>query len=477
MATKEKKQPNLTQIANLSAGRIGGQIYDETVKALQGPNSVKAYREIADNCSVAGACLLALEVLVRKVKWTIQPGEDTAEAQTRAEFIESQMEDMSQSWPDFMAEILSMLVYGWSYFETVYKIRKGPDQPGQFRSRYSDGLVGWRKFALIPQESLSKWEWDSEGGLHGLWQRQDGSDYKLNRDVLIPIEKSLLFRTKTNRNNPEGRSLLRSAYFPWQFVKRIQEVEGIGIERDLAGMPVAYVPPEIMDPTASAEDQATLAAFKNLVTSIRRNEQEGVVFPIAHDEHNNPLYELKLLATGGMRQFDTSKVIERYERRIAISMLSDIVLMGHEKVGSLALSRDKTSLIGRFIAATTASIAAVLNRYAIPRLYELNGWSTEKPAFFVPGDAENADLKTLSIFIRNLASVGALTPDPKLEAALREFAALPPIDPEYIREPGEMTPDNAVPTEAVNGSPKPPGQSKDKKPIKRVRARKVVLES
>ena len=463
-----KKTPNLAQIANLSHGRSGGDIYDETVKALQGPASIKVYREIADNCSVAGACLLALEVLTRKVKWTVEPGLDNAVERERAEFIASQMDDMSHSWPDFMAEILSMLVYGWSYFEIVYKIRKGPNQPGKFRSRFSDGRVGWRKFCLIPQESKDKWVWDDDGGILGLSQRQDGTGSFSSRSVVIPIEKSLLFRTKANRNNPEGRSLLRSAYFPWQFVKRIQEVEGIGIERDLAGMPVAFVPPEFLDPDASAEDKATLAAFKSLVTSIRRNDQEGVIFPCAHDEHNNPLYELKLLATGGTRQFDTSKVIERYERRIAISMLSDIVLMGHEKAGSLALSRDKTSLVGRFIAATTASIAAVLNRYAIPRLYELNGWDTENPARFVPGDAENADLKTLSIFIRNLASVGAITPDPKLEEALREFAALPKIDPEYIREPGEMTPQDTVPSESVNGSPTPPGKEKPK-PKKRAR--------
>ena len=40
-------------------------------------------------------------------------------------------------------------------------------------------------------------------------------------------------------DNPEGRSILRNAYFSWYFEKKIAEIEGIGIARDLAGLPRA----------------------------------------------------------------------------------------------------------------------------------------------------------------------------------------------------------------------------------------------
>ena len=58
----------------------------------------------------------------------------------------------------------------------------------------------------------------------------------------IPMSKALLFRTKSRKNNPEGRSILRNAYRSWYFKRRIQEIEGIGIERDLAGLPVMHGP-------------------------------------------------------------------------------------------------------------------------------------------------------------------------------------------------------------------------------------------
>ena len=63
------------------------------------------------------------------------------------------------------------------------------------------------------------------------------------KQVVIPMEKCLLFRTQTHKNNPEGRSILRNAYRSWYFKKRIEEIEGVGIERDLAGNSISLCRP------------------------------------------------------------------------------------------------------------------------------------------------------------------------------------------------------------------------------------------
>src|SRR5690606_2491763 len=98
--------------------------------------------------------------------------------------------------------------------------------------------------------------------------------------VVIPMSKGLLFRTEIARDNPEGRSLLRNAYRPWYFKKRIEEIEGIGIERDLAGLPV-LTPPEnvdIWDPE-NVEAQRLRSRAESLVRNIRRDRSEGIVKP------------------------------------------------------------------------------------------------------------------------------------------------------------------------------------------------------
>jgi hypothetical protein len=358
-----------------------------------------------------------------------------------------------------------MLVFGFSWLECVYKIRRGPDETDRkYNSKYTDGLIGWRKWVLIPQETLWEWQFDDEGAVSAMCQRAP-DDFGEVR--VVPLSKSLLFRTKTNKNNPQGKSLLRAAIHPWTWVKRIMEHEGIGVERDLTGLPLAKVPPEILDPNATQDDKTQLEYVKKVVQNVRQNSLAGVIFPLAYDEKGKPLYEFDLISTGGMKQFDTGKIIERYERRIAMAMLADFVMMGHERVGSLALSKDKVTLVGRLIASLVEGIAAIINQNAITRIYQLNGWSAVSKAHLVPGDLENADIKNMGVYVRNLMSVGALTPDPKLESALREFAGLPPQDPAYMQgppmmsgvNPDDMPDDNA--DEGAADAPAAPGSAED----------------
>ena len=49
--------------------------------------------------------------------------------------------------------------------------------------------------------------------------------------------------------------------------------------------------------------------------------------------------------TGGRRQFDTDTIIKRYELRIAQSVLADMILIGHEAVGSYALSQQQNQSV------------------------------------------------------------------------------------------------------------------------------------
>ncbi len=73
-----------------------------------------------------------------------------------------------------------------------------------------------------------------------------------------------------------------------------------------------------------------------MVKSIRRDEYEGLVLP-----HG---FEFELVSTGGARQFDTNAIINRYDAKIAMTVLADFIMLGHQKVGSFALSSDKTEL-------------------------------------------------------------------------------------------------------------------------------------
>lgn len=441
--------------------RQSGYVYEEFHPKLTGDKALKVYDEMLANSPMVGATLFAIDMFLRQVPWRVDPFDTSTEAEDLATFIDECRQDMSHSWADFLSEAFSMVPYGFSYHEIVYKRRLGPlpQTPG-LSSRYDDGRIGWRKLPIRAQTSRLKWEFDTEGGIKGMWQ-QAWPDFK---QTFIPIEKALLFRPALAKNNPEGKSALRIAYRPWFFGKRIEEIEGIGIERDLAGLPVMEVPAEITKATASTEQQATFQAFKNLVRNIRRDEQEGAVLPQSYDQNGNSQYKLSLLASGGKRNFDTTAILNRYDARIAMCVLADFVLLGHEKVGSFALESGKRGTFSTALGSLADAMAEVFNRHAIPRLLALNGLPLELAPKLMHGDIETPPLPEIADFVSKLASAGMpVFPDRKTENVLRDMASLPEISEEefddreaLLAEQKQAEADAALALASAKGPPIPP---------------------
>ncbi|MBQ9497878.1 MAG: hypothetical protein IJR52_09960 [Selenomonadaceae bacterium] len=400
------------EYGRVGANRYGGSFFEEFLPELRGADGIKIYKEMADNDDMIGAVLFAIKMLIRQASWTVQPQGTTAADKKAAEFVESCLHDMSSTWTDTLSEILSFLTYGWSVVEIVYKRRMGRKRDPRLESKFDDGYIGWQKLPIRAQESLYEWEFDGDDNLTAFVQ-MPAPDFQIIR---IPVEKILLFRTESRKENPEGRSILRNAYKSYYHNKRIQEIEGIGIERDLAGFPL-LIAPEDMNIWEMPEKFAEAMAF---VQNIRRDAMEGFVLPGG--------WELKLLSTGGARQFDTNAVIQRYDQAIARTVLADFILLGSQNVGSWALSSDKTRLFAMAIGAYLDIVTEVFNRQAIPALIDVNGkvfaGITDYPRL-EHGDIETQDLNALGTFVKEMVGIGAITPDKNLENYLREQASLP----------------------------------------------------
>jgi hypothetical protein len=141
------------------------------------------------------------------------------------------------------------------------------------------------------------------------------------------------------------------------------------------------------------------------------------------------MFDFSLLNSGGSRQFDINTIIRRYEERILGTVLADFILLGHQGVGSYAMHSDKTGLFRSGVQSIADSIADVFNRYAIPRLFEINDWKLDQLPTLVAGDIDPPDLTQLSAFMGQLSSAGVQWfPDPELEGFLREAARLPKLN-------------------------------------------------
>ncbi len=402
-----------------------GVITEEFQPSLKGEKAIKVYREMGDNDPVIGAILFAIQMLLRSVEWAVVPFGTDANDELNAEFVEGCMHDMSHTWNAHIAEALSFVQYGWSYSEIVYKRREGNKAGSGASSNYSDGRIGWRKFAPRSQDSLSRWELSPDGGIEGLWQKGGISDSTPNNgEVFIPIEKSCLYRAAHWKNNPEGRSVLRTAYRSWHYKRRIEEAEAIGIDRDLTGVPKIGVPPELLA-SASGEGAAALAEWERIGKNLRSDEQAYVLMPNVYDEQSNPLYTLELMGTNARRLIPTGEVIDRHARGIALSCLADVILLGHESVGSFALSRTKDEMFTASLQAFADEIAAVDRQYAVARLFALNGLPLDRLPYIRPGRLAKVDLGVVGDFISKIGNAGFMEPDLESENQLREYAGLP----------------------------------------------------
>ena len=409
----------LKEMGRIGQRRYSGVFFEEFLPELRGARGAEVYTEMAENDSTIGAILFAFENLMRNCEFTIEPAGNKADDKKAAEFVQGCMDDMDITWTDTLSEILSFITYGWSYHEIVYKRRMGRKNDSN-SSKYDDGLIGWKRLPIRSQETLKEWKYkDHTDELLGMeqWVITDTDVMQ----VTIPIEKALHFITRSRKRNPEGRSVLRTAYRNWYFKKRFEEIEGIGVERDLAGFPVLKAP-EGMDlwNTEDEEMREALAIAEKIVTNVRRDSKEGLVLPNG--------WEFELLSTGSRRQFDTNQIIERENKQIATSVLTDFVLLGHESVGSFALADNKTKMFALAVGTFLDIICEVFNNQAIPRLIDLNGEHfkgiTDYP-YMKHGDIEDANLEKIGAFIQQMVGAGALTPDDELEDYIRQIANLP----------------------------------------------------
>jgi len=387
---------------NVTNGQIRA---DEFLPELRGQRAIKKYREMRDNDSTIGAVMYATEQVLRDVKLKVKAADDSDEAKREAEFLKSVLDDMDHTMDDHISEAISFLSYGFAWFEVVYKRREGMNtQNPKKRSKYSDGRIGVRKIASRAPWTVSRFDVDDKtGGTLGMYQ-SGGFGTPSN---YIPLNKSLLYRTTTLNGEPAGRSILRNAYTSYERLNQIQQYEAIGIERELAGIPVIDVPAEYLGPDATEAQAAFVNSLKQIGRDLKFNEQGYLIKPSDTylDKDGSPtnvkLVDFKLMSSDGSRNIDIDPVIRRYQHDIARSVLSEFMMLGTQG-GSYALSKSKTDLFLRALESYIQAIVDVLNKQLVERLWELNGLDFALMPKIEAGDVAPHDLREIASFLRNL---------------------------------------------------------------------------
>lgn len=393
---------------------------DEQASEIRWPKSLSTFDKMKSDPIVSGSLFL-IKQYIRKVEWGVEPYgglEATEEDNRRAKIVEySLFKNLERPFDEVIADILSFIDYGFGFHEPTYKMYKGN--------------IVWKDFPARSQKTITGWKFDKQGYLESIEQTYLNSTSvtgSVKSKVEIPYKRLLHFRTDAERNNPLGRSILKNAYRPYFMKTKAEYLEGVGLERDLGGLPLLELPAEYFaaDPTEDPEKYETFKNFVKVVENARNNEQAGIIIPSDTDESGKKLFDFKLLSSNAPSRIDASKVIERYDYRIAQSMLSDFLLMGSSSTGSFALSDNKVGTFLQSLEAYLEIISEQFNRKAIKRLYELNGWDAENTCELVHDPIGKDNINDLGSYLK--AVDGYVTADESLENELRRRANLPMKD-------------------------------------------------
>lgn len=410
-------RPNLKEIGTSQPSPYGDINLDYNYD-LRGKKGLEIYEEMRKSDGQVRMSLRFLKTPVLAGRWYMEPYDNSKTAQDIADFVwDNLIEDMSESWPQFLLESLNMLDFGFYMFEKVYK--------------RDNGKIKWKKFAPRHPRDWYEWEYDANGGVNAAWFYGPKGFKDSKR---IPIEKMLVFTFDKENGDMCGTSVLRSAHKHWYFKNVLYKIDGIQKERHGIGIPIIKLPPGFTD------DDRDIA--NELGRNLRTNERAHVTLP--------PMWDLFFVKLEG-QPVDCMRSIEHHDRMIAHN-----VMLGDNAGQSEGESENKEQLFlknARFVSEIQRS---VMNKFAIPELVKWNFAGKKIPKLKVRRIGDTIDWRTMSFAVRNLVGAKILRPDDRLEAWFRDEMDLPLADPDSTRETEtKQFPGSGQVTNNQNASGKP----------------------
>ncbi len=327
-------------IGNSGLKNLGGRIQEEYLRALQNWDAqVKVYLEMRDEPTIA-TLLAAIKLPLLSADFDTQPFSDsTADAEAAGWLWENLTTMTQQSWRSHVADMLEAVDFGFAVAELVFEKRE-------------DGRLWLGNIEPRGQETLDRWEFDERDNLLAFVQRDPDTGGRLR----IPASKLVHMALAGRKGNPQGQALLRSLYRPWRFLKDLENLEGIGLERNVGGMPVATLPEEPLT------DQ-DLTDLKTALNNLRLDEEMYLIVPNGMDIHG---YE------GGHDVSQLSAAIERKQKEILMRGFAQFLKLGMDNVGTQALVKGSQDFFALSLRSIQQELLERWNQQLVPLLFALN---------------------------------------------------------------------------------------------------------
>lgn len=377
---------------------------EERVGELRDKLGIRKYYDMKRADGTVRGALRLLKTPVMAARWFVEPASDSTLDKNIAKFVEKNLfEDLNQPWHRVLEDALLMCEYGYMPLEKVYGLN-------------SDGKIVLKKLAARHPLDIQEWLYDDAGGPDAIVM--DPTEANGWSNIVIPIEKLIVFVLEQEAGDMRGISILRSAYKHYFYKDTLYKIDAIQKERHGIGVPVIKLPLGY-----SLEDKVIA---EDLGRNLRTNERAHIVIPAN--------WEILFAKLEG-QPVDCLSSIGHHNDQIMINILAQFYKDPSAKEDAMTMFYKAA----RYIAAT---VADTFNWYVIKQLVDFNFNRGKYPVLRARRIGENEDLRTWSFAFRNLVGTGAIIPDDELEKFLRVELDLPPADPKTARRP--PTPQGAV---------------------------------
>jgi hypothetical protein len=412
---------NLLPSSNPGTEIFSNEFFEEYLQELRGKEGVKIYDQMRRSSDQINMLLTLCKTPIINATWSVDYREDTDLDRKIKAFIEDALFEQI-NFKQFIEEVLTMLEFGHSVFEAVYKpVIKHPTFPNS---------ITLKKLSYISQKTIEEWHVAKSGDLMKIRQMVDGD---LDVDTYIEASKLIPFSIGREGANYAGRSLLRPIYGNWKRKQAYLKIEAIGTERSSMGTPIGTLA------QGAKDDQNNV--LKKILSSFTSHQRSSVVVP-----HGTEIKNFDI----GFKSPEIRATIDAERRGMSQSFLAGFMeLGGASGAGSFALSTNLMQIFLGSLQLYADKITYEIDQKVIKALVDVNfGEQDVYPKL----RATNITDRVGKEFVENLAALtgaGYLSATDEMKEFLRKKLNLPEA------ALAEEVEDNAEVTEPTPDAPTP----------------------
>jgi hypothetical protein len=437
---------SLTSTAELAGGVVVSDLVSSgdrnALLNLSGTKRWDEFDAMVKDVSIISAGVRMFLNLMGNAVWSVNPPDDLNEneapvAQEYADQAYNALFDMTTSWASVVRKTAAFRLYGFAVLEWTAK-------------RNDDGTIGFLDVEHRPQRTISKWVRDPGGSVEAVVQTVSGRG-----PVTIPRGKIVYAVDDVLTDDPAGTGLLRHLYLTADRLQTFIELEEVGYNTDLKGIPIARAPlgeeEARLQAAGSPESEGYKRAASLLSSKLRplreflnkhiRNYKTGVLLPSdtytskaadgAATQSSVPKWALELLNGDSSAFADMGNAVNRLTTELARILGCEHLLLGADGSGSLALAKSKVGTFYLLVTSTLQDLVEVFDRDLIEPLAELNGWPDHLRPMMGVAEVNDRDIEQIADVLQKMATAGAsLMPDDPAIGEIRDMLGVsrPPED-------------------------------------------------